>query len=73
MFFQLILLNFLLQSDRNAALLDLIQFYINASGCKGTITPQMMRQATEGFQDVIKRMTEEFDEVSFETLIKGGK
>jgi len=24
----------------------------------------MMRQATEGFQDVIKRMTEEFDEVS---------
>ena len=51
------------QADRSAALLDLIQFFVHASGCKGTITSQMLRDATEGFQDVIKKMTEEFDEV----------
>nr|XP_039258564.1 cohesin subunit SA-2-like isoform X1 [Styela clava] len=52
------------KADRNEALLDLIQFFINASGCKGTVTPEMLREASEGFQDVIKRMTEEFDEDS---------
>uniref|UniRef100_H2YHP9 SCD domain-containing protein n=1 Tax=Ciona savignyi TaxID=51511 RepID=H2YHP9_CIOSA len=52
------------KADRNGALLDLIQFFIHASGCKGTITPQMMQEVSEGFQDVIKQMTEQFDEDS---------
>ena len=59
-----ILIKIFFQADRSEALLDLIQFFIHAAGCKGTITPQMLRDATEGFQEVIKKMTEEFDEVS---------
>ncbi|XP_078491496.1 cohesin subunit SA-2 isoform X2 [Ciona intestinalis] len=52
------------KTDRNGALLDLIQFFIHASGCKGTVTPKMMQEVSEGFQDVIKQMTEQFDEDS---------
>lgn len=40
----------------------LMQFFINASGCKGRITPEI------SFMEhtvIIRKMTEEFDEVSF--------
>ena len=56
-------MNYLHQTDRNEALLDLIQFFVNGSGCKGTVTAEMLQAASEGFHDIIKKMTEEFDEV----------
>ena len=48
--------------DRNAALLELIQFFIQCSGCRGQITPYMY--ANMEHAEIIRKMTEEFDEVS---------
>ncbi|GFR71602.1 cohesin subunit SA-1 [Elysia marginata] len=48
--------------DRNAALLELIQFFIQCSGCKGRITPYMY--ASMEHAEIIRKMTEEFDEES---------
>lgn len=48
--------------NRDAALLDLIQFFINCSGCKGRITPHMYN--TMEHAEIIRKMTEEFDEDS---------
>ena len=50
--------------DRDGALLKLMQYFISASGCKGKITSEM--QATMEHADIIRRMTEEFDEESGE-------
>ncbi|XP_021930436.1 cohesin subunit SA-1 isoform X4 [Zootermopsis nevadensis] len=50
--------------NRDAALLSLMQFFINASGCKGKITSYM--QASMEHAAIIRRMTEEFDEESGE-------
>ena len=47
--------------NRDAALLSLMQFFINASGCKGKITSSM--QASMEHAAIIRKMTEEFDEV----------
>lgn len=41
----------------------LMQFFINASGCKGRITSEM--QLTMEHVAIIRKMTEEFDEVYF--------
>lgn len=41
----------------------LMQFFINASGCKGRITSEM--QQTMEHVAIIRKMTEEFDEVCF--------
>ncbi len=49
------------KNDRDSALLDLIQFFIHSAGCKGRITPQMY--ASMEHAEIIKKMTEEFDEV----------
>ena len=49
------------KNDRDLALLELIQFFIQASGCKGKITPYMY--ANQEHAEIIRRMTEEFDEV----------
>ena len=49
------------KNDRDAALLDLIQFFIHSSGCRGRITPQMY--ASMEHAEIIRKMTEEFDEV----------
>ena len=54
------------KNDRDSALLDLIQFFINSSGCKGRITPHMY--ASMEHAEIIKKMTEEFDEVSICTM-----
>jgi cohesin complex subunit SA-1/2 len=48
--------------NRDAALLSLMQFFINASGCKGKITSSM--QASMEHAAIIRKMTEEFDEVT---------
>ena len=53
-----------MQVDRDGALLKLMQYFISASGCKGNITSEM--QATMEHADIIRRMTEEFDEESGE-------
>lgn len=50
--------------DREAALISLMQFFINAAGCKGRITQEM--QATMEHAAIIRKMTEEFDEESGE-------
>ncbi|KAH9381285.1 hypothetical protein HPB48_003266 [Haemaphysalis longicornis] len=50
------------KQDRDAALLDLMTFFFHCSGCKGRITPQM--QATMEHNQIIRKMTEEFDEDS---------
>lgn len=45
----------------------LMQFFINASGCKGRITPEI------SFMEhtvIIRKMTEEFDEVNLQSTTK---
>ncbi|KAJ8310918.1 hypothetical protein KUTeg_012783 [Tegillarca granosa] len=49
-------------NDRDAALLELIQFFIQCSGCKGKISPYMY--ANQEHAEIIRKMTEEFDEDS---------
>lgn len=49
------------RQNRDTALISLIQFFINASGCKGRITPQMQSEMEHAA--IIRKMTEEFDEV----------
>ncbi|OCT95350.1 cohesin subunit SA-2 isoform X2 [Xenopus laevis] len=48
------------QEDRDAALLDLLNFYIQCSGCQGVVTAEMFQN--QGDQDIVQRLTEEFDE-----------
>ncbi|EEC02719.1 cohesin subunit SA-1 [Ixodes scapularis] len=50
------------KQDKDAALLDLMTFFFHCSGCKGRITPQM--QVTMEHTQIIRKMTEEFDEDS---------
>ncbi|KAL3283155.1 hypothetical protein HHI36_006308 [Cryptolaemus montrouzieri] len=58
--------------NREAALISLMQFFINAAGCKGRITQQM--QADMEHAAIIRKMTEEFDEESGEyPLIMAGQ
>ncbi|XP_016837133.1 cohesin subunit SA-1 [Nasonia vitripennis] len=57
--------------NKENALLMLMQFFISASGCKGLITAEM--QSLEHTQ-IIRKMTEEFDEESGEyPLIMSGQ
>lgn len=50
--------------DRGQALIALMQFFINASGCKGKIDPQQPNAIDH--TAIIRKMTEEFDEESGE-------
>ncbi|KAK0092308.1 hypothetical protein PV326_001714 [Microctonus aethiopoides] len=50
--------------NRDNALLMLMQFFINASGCKGRITADM--QSSMEHVAIIRKMTEEFEEESGE-------
>jgi cohesin complex subunit SA-1/2 len=54
--------------NRDATLLRLMQFFISASGCKGKITSEM--QSSMEHATIIRKMTEEFDEVCFISFIK---
>ena len=59
------------KENRDAALLRLMQFFIDSAGCKGRITPTM--QSTMEHAEIIRRMTEEFEEESGEyPLIQTG-
>lgn len=44
-----------------------MQFFINAAGCKGVITPAMSENMEHAA--IIRKMTEEFDEVKLFTKI----
>uniref|UniRef100_A0A4W4EDT8 Cohesin subunit SA n=1 Tax=Electrophorus electricus TaxID=8005 RepID=A0A4W4EDT8_ELEEL len=48
--------------DRDLALLDLINFFIQCSGCKGAVRIEMFRNMQNA--EIIHKMTEEFDEDS---------
>ncbi|XP_041112036.1 cohesin subunit SA-2 [Polyodon spathula] len=48
--------------DRDMALLDLINFFIQCSGCKGVVSAEMFRHMQNS--EIIRKMTEEFDEDS---------
>lgn len=50
------------KQDRDGALLELMQFFIQCSGCHGKITQQM--QTTMEHHQIIRKMTEEFEEES---------
>ncbi|TRY95235.1 hypothetical protein DNTS_023077 [Danionella cerebrum] len=50
------------KTDRDIALLELINFFIHCSGCKGTVGPEMFRHMQNS--EIIRKMTEEFDEDS---------
>ncbi|VEL22622.1 unnamed protein product, partial [Protopolystoma xenopodis] len=52
------------KTNRDPAMLELIQFFISCSGCKGKVTPEMYSRMTHA--EIIRRMTEEFDEDSGE-------
>ena len=57
------------KSDRDSSLLELIQFFIQCSGCKGKITPFMYSNMEHA--EIIRKMTEEFDEVMSLNFISG--
>uniref|UniRef100_A0A8C5LXQ0 Cohesin subunit SA n=1 Tax=Leptobrachium leishanense TaxID=445787 RepID=A0A8C5LXQ0_9ANUR len=48
------------QEDRDVALLDLFNFYIQCSGCQGVVTAELFQNPNN--QELKKKMTEEFDE-----------
>ncbi|MFT7796092.1 cohesin subunit SA-2-like isoform X2 [Arapaima gigas] len=50
--------------DRDVALLDLINFFIHCSGCKGVVSAEMFRHMQNS--EIIRKMTEEFDEMCLE-------
>ncbi|KAG8586681.1 hypothetical protein GDO81_005448 [Engystomops pustulosus] len=48
------------QEDRDAALLDLINFYIQCSGCQGVVTAELFQNPVN--RNIMQKLTEEFDE-----------
>ncbi|XP_043928399.1 cohesin subunit SA-2-like isoform X2 [Protopterus annectens] len=48
------------KQDRDAALLDLISFFIQCSGCQGLVTAEMFQSKQKN--EVMQKMTESFDE-----------
>uniref|UniRef100_A0AAY4ARS7 Cohesin subunit SA n=1 Tax=Denticeps clupeoides TaxID=299321 RepID=A0AAY4ARS7_9TELE len=50
------------KNDRDVALLELINFFIQCSGCKGAVSSEMFRHMQNS--EIIRKMTEEFDEDS---------
>ncbi|KAJ2944101.1 hypothetical protein O0L34_g18067 [Tuta absoluta] len=59
------------KTNREGALVQLMQFFINSSGCRGKVTPDM---ASMDHTLIIRKMTQEFDEESGEyPLIMSGQ
>ncbi|XP_034971500.1 cohesin subunit SA-2 isoform X2 [Zootoca vivipara] len=50
------------KNDRDVALLDLINFFIQCSGCQGMVTAEMFQSSQNC--DVMQKMTETFDEAT---------
>lgn len=55
------------KSNREHALVQLMQFFINSSGCRGKVSPDM---AQMDHTLIIKKMTQEFDEVPITILLQ---
>jgi hypothetical protein len=51
------------QANRDEALIELMQFFLDSSGCKGKLTQAMYLKMEH--VDMLRAMTEHFDEVSF--------
>ncbi|CAK9291266.1 unnamed protein product [Gordionus sp. m RMFG-2023] len=59
------------KKDKMVAVGNLMQFFVDSSGCKGKITQEM--QTTMEHSDIIRKMTEQFDEDSGDyPIISGG-
>ncbi|XP_015762973.1 PREDICTED: cohesin subunit SA-3-like [Acropora digitifera] len=56
-------------SDKETGMVDLIQFFVQCCGCKGTVTTKMLEE--EESVNAIRQLTEQFDEVSDECKIRG--
>ncbi|CAF1006861.1 unnamed protein product, partial [Didymodactylos carnosus] len=54
----------LYQGERDQALIELMQFFLDSSGCKGRLTPQMYLKMEH--VDMLRAMTEHFEEDSSE-------
>lgn len=54
------------KTNREGALVKLMQFFINSSGCRGIINPDM---AQMDHTLIIKKMTQEFDEVETRPIL----
>ncbi|XP_077988288.1 cohesin subunit SA-2-like isoform X3 [Glandiceps talaboti] len=52
------------KNDRDAAVIDLINYFMQCSGCKGQVTAEMYVSGNMDYSDIIRKMTEEFDEES---------
>ncbi|TNN88658.1 Cohesin subunit SA-2 [Liparis tanakae] len=52
--------------DRDHALLELINFFIQCSGCKGAVSGEMFRNMQNS--EIIRKMTEEFDECQYSII-----
>uniref|UniRef100_A0A8C2U984 Cohesin subunit SA n=1 Tax=Coturnix japonica TaxID=93934 RepID=A0A8C2U984_COTJA len=67
------------KQDRNVALLDLINFFIQCSGCQGMVTAEMFQNSHKrdgnkipsNRMDVMQKMTETFDEVDYPVIRTG--
>jgi hypothetical protein len=51
------------QANRDEALIELMQFFLDSSGCKGKLTQTMYLKMEH--VDMLRSMTEHFDEVKF--------
>lgn len=51
-------------SDRENGMVDLIQFFVQCCGCKGTVLPTMLEE--EESVNAVRQLTEQFDEDSHE-------
>lgn len=51
-------------TDKENGMVDLIQFFVQCCGCKGTVTPKMLEE--EESVNAIRQLTEQFDEASHE-------
>uniref|UniRef100_A0A8C5L830 Cohesin subunit SA n=1 Tax=Jaculus jaculus TaxID=51337 RepID=A0A8C5L830_JACJA len=50
------------KQDKNAGLLELINFFIRSCGCKSTVTSEMLKKMS--YSEIIQHLTEQFNEES---------
>ena len=50
------------QTDRDSALLELIQFFVTATGSATEITAQLYMHISNGFEEIIKLATDDISE-----------
>ncbi|KAM5228617.1 cohesin subunit SA-3 [Ctenodactylus gundi] len=50
------------KKDEEAGFLELINFFVRSCGCKGTVTPKMLKEMSNS--DIIRHLTQQFNEDS---------